>query len=563
MPRIPSDQDRVPDEARPFDSIHHFEFNGCSESSCPVERGRVEKDRVDDEWDGPKHECGIAAVCAMKDGRPDMGRDIAPYLPRILLDMQNRGELSAGMSIYNPARNRLIQTHRDLGTVNQAFRLRSTVKSKAILESEQGPMGIAHTRYATSGREDINYAQPFERYHGRTFKWFSFAFNGNLANYQHLRHLIEEEKGYHTLYGTDTEIVMHFLSREMRGETKPDFGALFYNLSRDFDGCYNIVLLNADGELVVARDPVGFRPLCWACDDTLFAAASESVALSNLGFKDICYLEPGCFIRIGPEGLEYRRYSEYPMHRRCFFEWVYFSNVASSFDDRSVYAVRNALGHALADSEPLKMDENTLVVPVPDSAKAAADAMGHALGVPVIEGIIRNRYVGRSFIKGTNRTDTVMQKYTPVRGALKGKRVILVDDSIVRGNTMKRIIRDLKDRGGAREIHLRITCPPIVRPCFYGIDMSTLDELFASTFLKEPPEDAAPPEVLKNMAESIGAESLRYMPISKLPECIGFPESQLCLACVNGEYPTAGGAEMFRLAEEQRGTGNTDRPTGT
>ena len=209
-----------------------------------------------------------------------------------------------------------------------------------------------------------------------------------------------------------------------------------------------------------------------------------------------------------------------------------------------------------------RIDEDTIVVPVPDSAKASADAMGFHLGVPVIEGIIRNRYVGRSFIKGVNRTDAVMQKYTPIRGALEGKRVLLVDDSIVRGNTVRRIIRDLKERGKAKEIHLRIACPPITRPCFYGIDMSTLGELFAVHFMDEPAEDVVDPDVLDTMARTMGAESLRYIPVSRVPECIGFSPSELCMACVTGEYPTPWGRRMLERAKVNRAKGITERTTG-
>lgn len=513
-------------------------------------------------WDGPKHECGVAALYALKNGRPDLACDIAPLLPRMLLDMQMRGELSAGMSVYNPYRRRLLEIHRDLGTVNMAFRLGSSAKAKSIFNRCAGPAGIAHTRYATSGHEDINYAQPFERYHGRSFKWFSFAFNGNLANYRHLRHLLEVKRGYHTLYGTDTEIIMHFLSRELRNDRKPRPARMFYNLSVEFDGCYNIVFLNGDGDLIVARDPMGFRPLCWASDERLFAAASESVALWNLGFKAIHDVKPGWLVHVGPHGVSHRQFSQAVRYKRCFFEWVYFANVASFFDNRNVYAVRNALGRRLAELEPLAMDDNTIVVPVPDSAKAAADAMGHTLGVPVIEGLMRNRYVGRSFIKGENRSEAVQQKYTPVRGALEGKRVILVDDSIVRGNTVKRLIGDLKDRGFAKEIHLRITCPPITRPCFYGIDMSTIGELFATQFMDEPPEDEVDLGLLDTMASSMGADSLRYLPISQIPDCIGFPESELCMACVSGKYPTPGGEKMVEVAKENLLKGITGRTTG-
>jgi amidophosphoribosyltransferase len=187
--------------------------------------------------------------------------------------------------------------------------------------------------------------------------------------------------------------------------------------------------------------------------------------------------------------------------------------------------------------------------------------MGHHLGVPVIEGLMRNRYVGRSFIKGTNRTESVQQKYTPVKGALEGKQVMLVDDSIVRGNTMRRIIKDLKNRGGAKEIHLRITCPPILRPCFYGIDMSTMGELFATQFIDEPPKDRVDDALLDKMAADMGAESLRYLPITRIPECIDFPREELCMACVDGNYPTPAGMAMYERAEENRKRGITCRTT--
>ncbi|MBU0755779.1 MAG: amidophosphoribosyltransferase [Planctomycetes bacterium] len=517
------------------------------------------KDSLD--WDGPRHECGVAALYAMKGRIPDMETDVAPLLSRMLLDMQMRGELSAGMALYNPNRKRLLEIHRDLGTVSQAFRLGSSQKSAVVFNRCTGPVGIAHTRYATSGREDINAAQPFERYHGRAHKWFSFAWNGNLANYKHLRYLLEVKQGYHTLHGTDTETIMHFLSRELRGTRKPRPARIFYNLSVEFDGCYNIVFLNADGDLIVARDPMGFRPLCWAQDEKLFGVASESVALWNLGFNEIFDIKPGWLIHVSPNGVAHRQFSNFHLYKRCFFEWVYFSNVASTFDGRSVYVVRNALGRSLAELEPIQPDENTVIVPVPDSAKAAADAMGHHLRVPVIEGLMRNRYVGRSFIKGENRSEVVQQKYTPVRGALVGKKIILVDDSIVRGNTMRNIISDLKNRGQAKEIHLRITCPPITRPCFYGIDMSTLKELFATSFLNEPPEDAVPDSMLKEMAEDLGADSLLYLPLSKIPECVGFPRDELCMACVDGVYPTPAGLKMCQLAEENLKNGITARTT--
>src|SRR5204862_4255353 len=184
------------------------------------------------------------------------------------------------------------------------------------------------------------------------------------------------------------------------------------------------------------------------------------------------------------------RYAAEQPRAHCFFEWIYFANVDSTLDNRSVYLTRAALGHELARQERqlerVPLDSDTIVVPVPDTGKAAADAMAYALGLPSVEGLIRNRYVGRTFIEGQNRAERVQLKYTPLREVLAGKRVLLIEDTIVRSTTMKTLLRDLRERGGAREVHIRVACPPIVAPCFYGIDMSTMRELFAPRYIKGP-----------------------------------------------------------------------------
>ena len=253
-----------------------------------------------------------------------------------------------------------------------------------------------------------------------------------------------------------------------------DWRGIFSRLAEKFDGAYNIVLLTASGELVVVRDPLGFRPLCIGENGPLFAAASESVPLANLGFTGIRSLEPGTLAVANGDGVRIERFADAPRRAHCFFEWIYFANVASTLDDRSVYMSRVNLGRELARLEDVPLDAETIVVPVPDTAKAAADAMAFALKLPSVEGLIRNRYVGRTFIEGTaDRAAKAKLKYTPLPEVLAGKRVLLVEDSIVRSTTMRALVREIRDRGGAREIHLRVACPPIIAPCFYGIDMST------------------------------------------------------------------------------------------
>ena len=506
-----------------------------------------------------RHECGIAAICALRDGRLDPSRDVAQHVPRLLLDMQMRGELAAGLTTYNPDRPRLLETFRGVGTVREVFSLGSRAGLERLSRDLPGCAAIGHTRYATCGLDDVNYAQPFERQHGRTFKWFAFAFNGNLANYAALKEALQEERGYHVTLDTDTEVIQHHLSRALRGEDKPDFRDVLAELAETFDGAWNLVFLNADGDLLIARDPLGFRPLCYGATHELFGAASESVALWNLGITDFVPLPPGHFAVVNRDGLRVEAFAAPRTPRPCFFEWVYFSHVASVIDGRSVYLARSRLGEALAARETLAADERTVVVGVPDTAKAAADAMGHALGIPIVEGLVRNRYVGRTFIRPQDQRGAVLMKYTPIPDVLAGKRVLLVEDSIVRGSTLAHIVRDIRTRGQAAEVHLRISSPPILHPCFYGIDIATVGELLARQYVDRLGGDALPQGILDQMAAAVDADSLRYLPASAMPECIGVPPGELCMACVTRDYPTEWGRRMTDLADELVRTGETGR----
>jgi amidophosphoribosyltransferase len=411
-------------------------------------------------------ECGIAAVYIKENG--DSANKALFYLYKLLLNLQNRGQLSAGVTTYNTKRLQLLDTYKDLGHVNEVFRTSNKEKSFKIFKRYAGNKGIGHVRYATSGTEELGVAQPFERHHGRKWKWFAFGFNGNLANFVQLRKEILDTGEYHLTYDNDTEVIMHYLSNELRLDKRPNLVKVFANLAKKFDGCYNITFINAEGEIVVARDPYGFRPLVYGYNESekAFMAASESNALLNCGIKDIKPLQPGHLIHIHNDKIEIKKFAENKKTSHCMFEWVYFSNVSSVLDKKSVYITRTRLGRELAKLETEKINDDFIVVPVPDTAKASGDAYAYELRIPSREGLIRNRYVGRTFIEGSSRHDRIQNKYTALRRVLEGKKVLLVDDSIVRGNTTKQLVRYLEEIGGAKEVHLRISCPPIRGPCF-------------------------------------------------------------------------------------------------
>jgi len=504
------------------------------------------------------HECGIAAIYHLPGAgtsrlAPLAGPEqVSRLMPRMLLDLQNRGQLAAGFATFNPQREKLVDTYKQIGTVIEAFRLNHEAKRDSIMGEFAGRAAIGHVRYATCGANDRSYAQPFERHHGCKWKWFAFAFNGQLTNFAELRDQLLTQTDYHLTRNIDTEIIEHYISHELSqcGDDRADLIEVFRNLSKKFDGAYNMVFLNAMGDMVVLRDPSGFRPLCFAQDGPLFAAASESVALFNLGFTDVRSLQPGELILIQDGQVHKERFAPEQTPSHCFFEWIYFANVASTLDDRNVYLTRAALGKELAHQEKLLArvpldDEDTIVVPVPDTGKAAADAMAYELGLPSVEGLIRNRYIGRTFIEGQNRAERVQLKYTPLREVLEGKRVLLIEDTIVRSTTMKTLLNDLRVRGGAKEIHVRVACPPILAPCFYGIDMSTIRELFAPRFMK----GSRPTEAEQNlMAAELTADSLFYLPLEAVARCIGLDANHLCRACLTGKYPTPTGEKLYQLS---------------
>jgi amidophosphoribosyltransferase len=512
------------------------------------------------------HECGVAAVYHLPSEKPsplcpaEGPEQVSRLVPRMLLDIQNRGQLAAGITSYHPKRDQLIDTYKDVGSVTEVFRLSHRLKCESLMLENAGRAAIGHVRYATCGQEDRSYAQPFERHHLQKHKWFSFGFNGQLANYQELRNKLLSDADHHLARKTDTEIIMHEISRELSGDQRPRLVEMMHNVSQRFDGAYSLVYLNACGEMLVARDPLGLKPLCYAKEGPLFAAASESVALLNLGFQaeNIKSLLPGHAITIVDGQFEIEPFCASSRRAHCFFEWIYFANVASTLDDRSVYVSRTALGVELARLEikdgRVPLGRETIVVPVPDTSKAAADSMAFELGIPSMEGLIRNRYAGRTFIEGAvGREKKAAAKYTPLREVLENRIVFLVEDSIVRSTTMRVLLHRIRELGGAKEIHVRVACPPIIAPCFYGIDMSTIDELFAPKFLKG---GELTEEVQTQMAETLGADSLRYLPVESVARAIGYDSDQLCQACITGTYPTPCGQQLYQLALKNSRDGN-------
>jgi amidophosphoribosyltransferase len=513
------------------------------------------------------HECGVAAIYHLSGrGRSPMctedgPRQISRLLPRMLLDIQNRGQLAAGMSTYDPERPTLLMVRKDVGTVTEVFRLNHRDKADALMKNLAGRAAIGHVRYATCGQDDRNYAQPFQRQHIHKRKWFTFCFNGQLSNYGVLKERLLADGDHHLTLDTDTEIILHEFGRILsQTPGRISWVEVLRQATAQFDGAYSLALLTAEGEMIVARDPLGIKPMCYVHEGPLFAAASESVALLNLGFESeqIKSLPPGCAIIIDPEtGFRMERFAEERVPKHCFFEWIYFANVASTLDDRSVYLSRTKLGEELARAErqfgrvPLDPSD-TIIVPVPDTSKAAADAMAFELSIPCREGLIRNRYAGRTFIEGGRaRKAKAAAKYTPLREVLQGKRVILVEDSIVRSTTMNVLLDRIRDVGGAKEIHVRVACPPIIAPCFYGIDMSTIDQLIAPKYFSLTGEltDASQ----QRLADDLGADSLRYLPVDAIARAIGLPADHLCRACVTGQYPTSCGQHLYQIALDNRG----------
>jgi amidophosphoribosyltransferase len=454
-------------------------------------------------FDKLKEECGVMAIY----GHPEAAKHT--YLG--LYALQHRGQESAGIAALHANE---ITTHKAMGQVSDIF-------TETVLKSLPGEAAIGHTRYSTAGDTVLVNAQPFSVMCNKGA--IAVAHNGNITNAQYLRNELERD-GSIFQATSDTEVILHLVARS-RERTMA--GALRDALLQ-LDGAFSLVFL-AENRLIVARDPHGFRPLAMGQMElsggkVAYVFASETCAFDLIGAVYISDVEPGEMVIVGPEGMTRSRYAPHADKAHCVFEHVYFSRPDSLVFGKSIAASRERMGHLLAKHCPVEAD---LVVPVPDSGVAAALGFATASGIPFRQALIRNHYVGRTFIEPsqTIRDFGVKLKLNPVRHLLEGKRVVLVDDSLVRGTTSRKIVRMVRS-AGAKEVHLRISCPPTISPCFYGVDTPTKGELIAAN------------STLEDIRKFTEADSLDYLPLSALSEAVQDDERNFCYACYTGNYPT-------------------------
>jgi amidophosphoribosyltransferase len=470
-------------------------------------------------FDKLHEECGVFAV----HGHPEASN--LAYLG--LYALQHRGQESAGIASSD---GRAIHCHKSMGHVADIFR-------PEVLGSLPGEMAIGHTRYSTAGDTVLLNAQPFAVMCNKGN--IAVAHNGNITNAAELRRELERE-GSIFQASSDTEVILHLVARSRE---KTLAGALREALL-ELEGAFSLVFLAKDC-VIVARDPQGFRPLAFGRlekpDGSIaYVFASETCAFDLINAEYLGDVEPGEMVIINAQGMTRERYAPVRKHSQCVFEHVYFSRPDSIVFGRPVQQSREMLGRLLAREHPVEAD---VVVPVPDSGVAAAIGYATEAGIPFRQALIRNHYVGRTFIEPSQaiRDFGVKLKLNPVRHLLEGKRVILVDDSIVRGTTSRKIVRMVRS-AGAREVHLRVSCPPTVSPCFYGVDPPSLTELIAAN------------NSVEEIRQFVEADSLGYLSMGGLREAVADVRHDYCYACYTGNYPTdLVNIEDLMAAKDRRG----------
>jgi amidophosphoribosyltransferase len=454
-----------------------------------------------------REECGVVAIHA----HPEAEK--LAYLG--LHALQHRGQESAGIVTSDGEH---LHAHRAMGLVADIF-------TEEVLSSLRGTLAIGHTRYSTSGDSALLNAQPIMVQSNKGA--MAIAHNGNLVNAMAIRQKLESQ-GSIFQTNSDTEVLVHLIALS-REQTLPD--AIADSLRR-VEGAFSLVMISRD-RIFAARDPRGFRPLAMGHvparpgekNDTV-VFASETCAFDLLGAVYERDVKPGELVIVGPEGISSRYYAPALAQSSCIFEHVYFSRPDSLVFGRSVDQSRDNMGRRLAREAPVDAD---IVVPVPDSGNTAAIGYAAESGIPFRLGLIRNHYIGRTFIEPQQsvRDFGVKLKLNPVRSLIEGKRVILVDDSIVRGTTSKKIVRMIR-KAGAKEVHMRISCPPTISPCFYGVDTPSKKQLIAAN------------KTIEEIRDYIGADSLAYLSLEGLKiACADGEKATYCSACYTGQYPTA------------------------
>ena len=470
-------------------------------------------------------ECGIFGVYAPK--AYDIARDV--YYG--LYALQHRGQESCGIVVNEDG---IFHSHKDPGQVSQVF------TTEELNRFPKGTMAVGHVRYGTTGGNNRNNCQPMEVNHQKGK--MALAHNGNISNAYELRQTLELSGAiFHST--SDTEIIAYILTRERL--KAPSIEEALLSAMPYLEGAYSLVLMSA-AKLIIARDPHGFRPLCFGKKaDGTYIAASETCALEAVGAEYIRDVEPGEVVIFSEEGVRsVTLHCGTKEHRICIFEYIYFARPDSVIEGVSVHSARLKAGEILARTYPVIAD---VVIGVPDSGLDAALGYSRFSGIPYGIGFIKNKYIGRTFIAPSQdeRDSGVRIKLNPVRETVEGKRVVLVDDSIVRGTTSGRIVRLLRD-AGAKEIHVRISSPPFISPCYYGTDIDAKDKLVACQ------------HTMSEIRQMIGADSLGYLPLKYLHELVG--HDGYCRACFSGEYatpvPEVTSKERFekRLSEKENAT---------
>ena len=459
--------------------------------------------------------CGVCGVYAPNE-------DVARLTFFALFALQHRGQESAGIATTD---GKSLQVYAKMGLVSQVF-------SEESLSQLTGDIAIGHNRYSTRGSSRAINVQPIVV--GKGSDTMAIAHNGNIINAEHLYAELCDQ-GYTFKTSTDTEVIANLI---LSSPEKEWVDKIRYAMHR-LQGAYSLVIMT-NHSLFAVRDPFGVRPLCLGGIDGGWVIASESCALDHIGASFVREVEPGEIISISDSGLDSYR-GEASRRALCIFEYIYFARPDSVINGQLLYPARQAMGARLAEEYPVGAD---LVMGVPDSATAAGVGYAFKSGIPLGEGLIKNRYVGRTFIEPDQRIRDlgVKLKFNPLPQMLDNKRMVVIDDSIVRGTTTPQVVRLLK-KAGAKQVHMRICAPPIRYPCFFGVDMATRQELIAAH------------KTVAEVKDFIGADSLGYLSIDGLIKAVALPKDVFCLACFTGNYPIPVQLEMDKLALEGMSAG--------
>lgn len=450
--------------------------------------------------------CGIFGVIGSKNAFIDIYKGLKM--------IQHRGQDTCGIVTFSNKFNIKLAE----GLVTNAF-------DENDINKLSGYTGIGHVRYPTIGKGGLENAQPV---YTNTPYGIVMAHNGNVVNYFSLKNKLIKEYHRYINSEVDVQIILNVFAYYLSFEKNFSFESLCKSVEKVFDevkGSYSVIAYIAGQGFLAFRDPVGYRPLVFGTDGERYAFSSESVSLESIGIENFEDVKPGEVIFITDKGKINRKIVKRSEHKACIFEWVYFARPDSIIDGIDVYNARYRLGEKLAEVLQNRKKDFDVVIPVPDTSRTAALALATKLNLPYREGLIKNRYVGRTFIMPgqKKRIDAVREKLHPIKIELQNKRVLLVDDSIVRGNTSKSIVKLVRE-AKAKEVHFAVYSPPLKFPCYFGIDIQKTDEFIANK------------TSFDKIAAEIGADSLTYLPLEKLIEGVGINRADFCTSCFSGKY---------------------------